>query len=490
MGYISLLFILAGSGIFIYSGMSDYKINENFTSLPLKFDPYTSSSVCQIMNAQITVQEGFVKGVQKNQDGSESLVIRAISPLPALVVTGIQDTAISLLIENINPDFYAMNIANTKLPIFKVKVNTLRTNIAVKAGETIKVKPEEPNETGNTEKYKYIILGDNRGGYNTFGQIIQQANGQNPVFVIDNGDLVYSGKPNQYRLFDQMVSKLSTTLCTNLGNHDIRGDGRSIYTKLYGPAYYSFSFGNSHFVFLDSSPGWTDKRSISEEQYTWLEKDLAKSKGMSIYVITHIPPRDPRSNIKPNILPKYVDKIKKGQNWFEKKLDNYYENKIMAHCFQNPKEAQKFETLMTSYHVDTVYLSHIHSYFEYEWGGVRYLISGGAGAELLTENSYYHYMITTLGNADRITMVELPSPANTYADRFTATAELFAASLYEENPFAVILVLIGIGLLILLLIIKIYLWKRKPFNTLFRWLYDTGKYSAKHFKELFGKKSS
>ena len=88
----------------------------------------------------------------------------------------------------------------------KVTVNTLKLGIAVSSGKTIKIEPL-PMQVTATGKYKYIILGDNRDGYDTFDNIIQQVNGKNPIFVIDNGDLVFSGKPNQYRLFDQMVSK-------------------------------------------------------------------------------------------------------------------------------------------------------------------------------------------------------------------------------------------------------------------------------------------
>lgn len=59
----------------------------------------------------------------------------------------------------------------------------------------------------------------------------------------------------------------------------------------------------------------------------------------------------------------------------------------MNHGFQDLKEAKGFESIMSTYHVDTVYLSHIHSYFDYTKNGVRYMVTGGAGAELLTKNS-------------------------------------------------------------------------------------------------------
>lgn len=484
------LCFIAGVGTFIYNALNAYKISNNFISLPLQFNPDDSSSTYETQNAQIIVYDGFVKGIQKGKNGEESLIIRALSPLPTINVKGYNDTAVALQIENVNPDFYAKSITDINLPMTKVAVNTLQLVVDVKTDETVIIEPTQPQVSGNLGKYQYIILGDNRDGYDTFEKIIQQVNGLNPVFVIDNGDLVFSGKPNQYRLFDKMVSKISTTFLTTTGNHDIRDNGRSTYTMLYGPSYYSFDFADTHFVFLDSAPGWSEKQAISDQQYVWLEKDLINAQGKHIFVVTHIPPHDPRSGVKINEIPKYVNEVKSGQNWAEKKLDNYNENKDMEHGFQDPMEAEKFENLMSNYNVDTVYLSHIHSYFEYNKDGVRYLITGGAGAELLTKNSYYHYLIAKTGKTNSFTMVEMPSPANNYITRYTATVKLFAIAMYEENPVAVVLVIAGIVLLILLIIIKIYLRQKEPIDTFWKWLRDTGKYSVKRFKELYSNRKS
>jgi hypothetical protein len=203
------LCLIAGIGTFIYNAKNDYGINRNFVSLPLQFNPDDSSSSYKMSDAQITVYGGFVKGIQKGKDGAESLVVRALSPLPSLtVVSGSKE--ISLLVENVNPDFYAKSIAEGGLSMSKEAANSLKINIPAKAGEEIKIKPEIP-AADSTSEAKYVILGDNRNGYDTFAQIIQQVNGINPVFVIDNGDLVFSGKPNQYRLFDRLVSKFSST---------------------------------------------------------------------------------------------------------------------------------------------------------------------------------------------------------------------------------------------------------------------------------------
>lgn len=111
-------------------------------------------------------------------------------------------------------------------------------------------------------------------------------------------------------------------------------------------------------------------------------------------------------------------------------------------------------------------------------------VAVSAGAELLTKNSYYHYMIAKIGDISTATIVELPSPANNYLARYGATAQLFANSMYEENPVAVIFVIAGLVLFLILLIIKLYLWKKQPLETLWKWLSDIVKFAVKRFKEL------
>ena len=219
------LCLITGVCAFIYNAENSYKINNDFISVPLQFNPDDASSTYQTQDVQIIVYGGFIKGIQNGRDNAGSIVIRALSPLPAITIKGNTASAVSLQLENVNPDFYAKSIAgNNNLRMTKITVNTLKLNYTVNGAETIKIEPVQPADNED----KYISLGDNRDGYDSFGLIIQQIKGENPAFVVDNGDLVFSGKPNQYRLFDQMVSAIPTTLCTTLGNHDIRDDGRSI----------------------------------------------------------------------------------------------------------------------------------------------------------------------------------------------------------------------------------------------------------------------
>lgn len=480
---VCLCFIF-GAGMFLYGAYHGYKIDSSFTQVPLDFNPEDSSSCYDWNGVKVTVYGGFVKGIQDGET-SDSLVVRALAPLPTIELksTAAAGVKVVLTIENINPGFYAANIEKELSPE-RVAVNTLKFDLSIDAGETKQIIPTQPKES---EDDRYIILGDSRDGYETFDQIITQVNAINPVFVIDNGDLVFSGKPNQYRLFDQMASGISTTLCTTLGNHDITGNGRDTYTMLYGPAYYSFDFGSNHFVFLDSSRGYAEKQAIPDEQYAWLEKDLQKAQGKRIFVISHVPPTDPRSGLKPNDIEAYTDAVKKQGGFVEQKLEAYSENETIDHGFRNPQEATRFESIMSQYHVAAVYLSHIHSYYDYTKNGVRYIISGGAGAELLTQNSYYHYLIAKAGASDTLTMIQLPSPANLMLQRYGAAVSLFAQAMYRENQLAVILLLVSLALLIIMVLLLLYLKLKDRLSIFWTLVKDTGKYFVKTHRERFKK---
>ncbi|BEP29571.1 metallophosphoesterase family protein [Helicovermis profundi] len=422
--FLSLIFFVFLS--FIYFGYNNFKIDESFKEIPLNFNPYNLNSEYNFNGITVKIHGGFVKGTIKDKKGNTNIILRALSPNPVVSVSKSEKytNKTYLIIENINSlkvDIlsernFLKSIIDTNNVQFVIDLNKYTSQI-------IKIVPKKTDE--NSE---IVILGDNRNGYDTFLKMIDQINAINPLFVIDNGDLVYGGEPNKYRLFYETILNFKVPLYTTLGNHDIRENGRKIYTKLFGPPYYSFDYGDIHFVFLDSSRGWENKEAIPKDQYKWLEYDLKKAFGKRIFVVSHIPPIDPRSNVED-----IGDNELKDKNFIKNIINDYSSAKNFAHGFHDKKEALKFENLMSKYKVDTVFLSHIHSYFNYVKGDVRYIISGGAGAELLTKNSYYHFLKIKINTQDKfIEMIELPSPPNNIIDRYIAVINLFSKALYKE----------------------------------------------------------
>lgn len=475
--WLVLILLVIGLGVtstFILHSYKNFKVQQGFVPLPLSFDPYTSVSSYNWNGNMVSIQGGFVKGKIVDKSNQESLLLRSLSPTPTVAIKSEIEKSFTIRLENVNP-----SMIKTGDPIGNLKTidpHTISFTVDIQANQSKTIR----FELSATENPEVIMLGDNRNGYGTFSNIIDQVNAIKPAFVVDNGDLVYGGEPNKYRLFYETVSKLQVPLYTTLGNHDIRENGLPIYTELFGPAYYSFDYLQNHFIFLDSSRGWTEKTAIPSEQYRWLETDLQKAQGKRIFVVSHIPPTDPRANVTQNT---YPESQKTGV--LQKLMNKLSGTSAIDHAFNDKAEAKKFEDLMTKYKVDTVFLSHIHSFFSFVRGNVRYIITGGAGAELLSEGSEYHYIRVHISDDENyLEIVELPSPPNQIIDRYWAAAQLFISSTYKE--YSSLILAIGIFVaLIMVWILWILRQKWWPFlKRLGRWIYEVLKLSVHKYNEI------
>lgn len=463
--------------IFLVSANQAYHISSNFDALPHAYDPDTGTSSIKWQGAEVTIKDGFVKGYLEGEDGRR-LVLRALSPFPSLSVKSDKDVRIEIRLENVDPDRFTSAVNRSDIAFTLVEPSVLEFSIKALSKTKENLVPHvDPASLPST----IGVLGDSRDGYDTFTDMVDRVNAAPVLFSIDNGDLVFNGKPNQYRLFDRILSRSNKTVCLVPGNHDIRMHGRATYELLYGPEYYSFDVGSNHFAFLDSSTGWATKTAIPETQYQWLERDLAKAAGKRLFVITHIPPTDPRANLTRRESANYFDGMDQDDNLLEKKIEAINDAKKLAHGFPTRTEADRFEKIMEKYGVTAVFLSHIHSFFDFTKNGVRYLITGGAGAELLTKDSYYHFLIyDTAPNGD-LTMVERPTPPNLYLQRYASTIVLFATALYRENKLVVDLFLIGLILTVLLILVNILIAKRESLGRLWDWAKDVGRYIHRSF---------
>ncbi|MDP4126667.1 MAG: metallophosphoesterase [Bacillota bacterium] len=474
-----LILILLGIGLvvtgaFILHSYKNFKVQQDFVPLPLSFDPYTSVSAYDWNGNIVSIQGGFVKGKIVGNSNEESLLLRSLSPTPIVSFKSGIAKSYSIRLENVNPAMLKASDQIANLKTIDLHTISFTVNLQANQPKTIKF------ELNAAENPEVVMLGDNRNGYGTFSNIIDQVNAIKPAFVVDNGDLVYGGEPNRYRLFYETVSKLQVPLYTTLGNHDIRENGLPIYTELFGPAYYSFDYLQNHFIFLDSSRGWAEKTAIPPEQYRWLEADLQKAQGKRIFVVSHIPSTDPRANVTPNT---YPESPKTGV--LQKLMNKLSGTSAIDHAFTDKAEAKKFEDLMTKYKVDTVFLSHIHSFFSFIRGNVRYVITGGAGAELLSEGSEYHYIrVHITDDENYLEIVELPSPPNQIIDRYWAAAQLFISSTYKEYSSLVLAIGIYVAL-ILAWILWVYSHKWWPFlKRLVRWVYEVVKTSCHKYNEI------
>ncbi len=139
--------------------------------------------------------------------------------------------------------------------------------------------------------FRFSFYGDNKDGPMNHERVANAILATAPNFAIHNGDLVNTGwvRKQWDRLFFGPARRLmhSVTLFTVLGNHEKNAQLYFDYFSLPGnERWYSFDFGNAHFVVLDS-----DVNELKEggEQLRWLEDDLQNNDAAWTFVNLHHP---------------------------------------------------------------------------------------------------------------------------------------------------------------------------------------------------------
>ncbi|MHA2425443.1 MAG: metallophosphoesterase family protein [Candidatus Thorarchaeota archaeon] len=228
-----------------------------------------------------------------------------------------------------------------------------------------------------SDNLTFYVLGDSQGYQGGLADVVSTANENSPSFVFHCGDLTPFGQETQYQSVLDTVSGLTVPFYTTPGNHDVRLDGRDRFTEHFGESSYSFEIQDAHFSVFDTSEG-----DVTQSTYQWLENDLSTTNAEWKFVFTHIPPFDPRP----------------GQN----------------HTLYNSTTTSRLMTLFEQTNVSIVFSGHIHMFSDTTVNGVRYIITGGAGASLAAseaDGGIYHYVTAEISATNlEIDTVLLGSP--------------------------------------------------------------------------------
>jgi len=221
-------------------------------------------------------------------------------------------------------------------------------------------------EPPRSDTLTFAVLGDTKGGHETLGRLFRQMNQEGDLaFAMYLGDMVDRGTVANYRVFFREVWRnLRIPLLGVIGNHELNGNGGSLYRNIWGPRYYSFQIKGNYFIVLDDAAA----EDLNPSQMHWLERELQRAQGSRTrLVFLHVPLFDPRG----------------GRH---------------HHCLPPVLATQLWE-LFNKYRVAHIFAGHIHGYFTGSWGGVPFTITAGAGAPLYgadPEHFFYHYLKVSL----------------------------------------------------------------------------------------------
>jgi len=218
------------------------------------------------------------------------------------------------------------------------------------------------------EDFSFAVLGDCKSDISliypeAFRQNIRAIDLLDPNFVVFLGDFV-KGDTSEALLEDawmefyREIKFLRIPYYLIVGNHDIQyRAGRELFGRKYGRPYYSFDYGNSHFVLLDSEEKGEGKNCIAGRQLDWLRQDLkAHRDAEHIFVFLHKP----------------LWEIETG-NW-----------------------NHAVHPLLTEYGVELAFAGHRHLYQRpVVKDGVKYIVTSGGGSPLRAwemEGGFYHWV--------------------------------------------------------------------------------------------------
>ena len=212
---------------------------------------------------------------------------------------------------------------------------------------------------GKDVPFTFVVYGDSRNGVEQHRRVIDRISQEVPDFVLGTGDMVDEGfRQDQWQQFFDVENPLlrDNVYFPALGNHDRQGRGRTAdaYRAYFSvpenggdtERYYAFTYASARFLVLDSNA----YSFALTDQTAWLERELIAARQdpntRHIFVVMHHPPFS-----------------------------------ISLHG-GNIDLRERWTPLFEKYQVSAVFSGHDHVYERAEHDGVRYFVSGGAGAPL------------------------------------------------------------------------------------------------------------
>ncbi len=208
--------------------------------------------------------------------------------------------------------------------------------------------------------FTFAVVGDSGTGSKAQRAVAGLLERMQPDLVLHTGDVVYPKgddadyDPKFFAPYRRIIG--GVPVFPSLGNHDVETKNGAPYLDNFhlprnNPEdtgrYYSFDWGNAHFVALDSELYYDDGGGDPERQKAWLERDLGETRQPWKFVFFHRPPYSSSEH---------------GSDLVVR---------------------EDLEPILARHGIDLVFSGHDHDYERtVQIKGVTYLVTGGGGKDL------------------------------------------------------------------------------------------------------------
>ncbi|MGQ4277262.1 glycosyltransferase [Pseudidiomarina sp. E22-M8] len=273
--------------------------------------------------------------------------------------------------------FYLNVVIVTALVSYKVYLNLVTPEFfAVHNAQLTSIS----KQVASQQVYSFAVVGNINNSVGIFERrIIPRLNASTIDFVISAGNAVSSGGEDKYRALNGTLSHLQKPYLLTFGPNEYDEFGSFRFYDHYGPHFFTFSAGESRFIFLDST-GKTPWR----WQLRWLNDLLQADQSTYRFVfIGH-----------PLFQPKEEFLLAESEDYLQPEA---FRQALLSTFKQHP--------------VDRVFSANVAMYFEQEHAGTPFITTGGAGGLVLNQDeSFYHYVEVTVSadNGVEHRVVEMP----------------------------------------------------------------------------------
>ena len=187
--------------------------------------------------------------------------------------------------------------------------------------------------------FVFVVLGDSRDNDTIYKKALAIAATFNPLFILHTGDVANKGTQKELNHFREMVH----TAVPDIPFFVVAG-GKNIFKKIIGPLDYILDSAklNIRIIVLDNAD-----YTLKPLQLDYLRQQLNSKRALN-FVAIHIPPKTGR------------------WTW---------------HSFK--EGSAEFTQILSDKKVPLAFCGHIHQFDEDEIKGVKYIVTGGAGASLI-----------------------------------------------------------------------------------------------------------
>ncbi|UVI33524.1 outer membrane protein assembly factor BamB family protein [Paenibacillus spongiae] len=210
------------------------------------------------------------------------------------------------------PSGYKVPVNKDKTPQFYKQLGELQPNEQRVQDFGLLIAPETAKPDFNFANAADVHVQAGSANYKErfIGQIEQINNStEKPAFIAVSGDLTNRATDQEFLDYMAGTAVSKIPVYPAVGNHDVTPgpDYRTRidrYRMYLGPEWYSFDYGNRHFVTLENNLGFSEA-----DQLEWLRKDLeANAVDKEVVVIIHKPLKAPQT---PNGTEEYIDLLGK-----------------------------------------------------------------------------------------------------------------------------------------------------------------------------------